>query len=108
MTATLQKRQGDLFFKAVAKPSKGELKKYNSAILAHGEVTGHHHSIVSPSLDEIDMLVDEEGHIYMQSDKTIVIEHQEHAPIELPPGSQYCMTRQREYDPVMEERKVQD
>lgn len=107
MAQNFQKRQGDLFFAAVKKKPDGR-KEHKSPILALGEATGHSHKIFSPSVEEIEMSVDPQGNIYMKSDKTIVISHDEHADIELPPGQEYCMSRQREYDAVEQERVVAD
>lgn len=106
MVEKYQCRQGDLLFTA-AKCQSTHLTPRSDPILAHGEVTGHVHIIAEPSLDEIDMFVDEDGNIWMHSDKEIVIEHDEHDPIRLPPGPEYCMTRQREYDPIKQDRERQ-
>jgi len=79
-------------------------------VLAYGEVTGHKHFIVSPSLDEVDMLVDQDGCIWLHSDQDIVISHDEHGDVTLPAGKQYKMIHQREYDPMAadRERRVAD
>lgn len=105
----VQQRQGDLFF-CESTIDSSKLKKKNDAILAHGEVTGHAHRVCSPDLSEVDMFVDDQGHIYLRSDKDIVISHDEHGTITLPGGKEYCMTRQREYDAISaeKERKVAD
>jgi hypothetical protein len=104
-------RQGDILFEKVKSPSKTAKKPMINNIIAYGEVTGHAHKIFDPSLAELQSLVDENGDIFvMSSDKNITITHDEHDPITLEKGSWWCITRQREYDPlaVMRERKVAD
>lgn len=104
-----QSRQGDLYFKIVAKPRNlGRMKPYKSRILAFGEVTGHCHAIKGET--EVDSYVDTNGDIYMRSLVETVVGHDEHADIRLPAGNWICVTRQREYDPIAEdrERKVAD
>ncbi len=109
---TMQARQGDIFFKTVSKdnlPSK--LKKKTDNILAYGEVTGHSHKIMSPSISEMESFVDEKGDIYVLSpNEDIRIGHDEHDVITLPKNEWICVSRQREYDPlaVEKERKVAD
>lgn len=100
-----QARQGDLFFSEVDQDFPKNLPKRTDGILAHGEVTGHMHQITSPSLEEVDMTVDETGHIFMTSTKDIVISHDEHDDVILPAGKTYRMTRQREYDASAAERE---
>jgi hypothetical protein len=56
-------------------------------------------------------MVDQNGDIYVLSkNKDITISHDEHDPIMLEKNSWWCITRQREYDPigVMRERRVAD
>lgn len=81
-------------------------------ILLRGEATGHHHSFGvanatlyryrpddMPSGLSVGLLViDQNG---------ARLEHQEHAPIDVPPG-RYHVRRQREYDPIGELRLVAD
>jgi hypothetical protein len=108
----MQARQGDIFFKTVSKdnlPSK--LKKKTDNILAYGEVTGHSHKIMSPSISEMESFVDEKGDIYVLSpNEDIRIGHDEHDVITLPKNEWICVSRQREYDPlaIEKERKVAD
>lgn len=105
-----QARQGDIFFEVVKGKPKGA-KKHTSNILAYGEVTGHSHKIMSPSISEMESYVDERGDIYVLSpNKEIRITHDEHADIVLPMGEWICVSRQREYDPLAadKERRVFD
>jgi hypothetical protein len=100
-------RQGDVLIEQIAKlPEKVKPVKRESGrvVLAHGEATGHHHSIYSS------------GTALMEAPSTerflsvgpagAALEHQEHATIKLPPGS-YRVRRQREYSPEAI-RNVQD
>lgn len=66
-------------------------------ILAHGEATGHAHAIRSAAAD----LLGVGDERYLRATEPIVIEHEEHAPIDLPAG-EYRVVIQREYvpDPV--------
>lgn len=105
-----QARQGDIFFKSVNSKPK-DLKKYNSNILAYGEVTGHSHKIISPSISEMESYVDENGDIYVLSVlEDIKIGHDEHNVVTLPKNEWICISRQREYDPLAaeKERRVAD
>jgi hypothetical protein len=108
-----QARQGDIWFQKV----KGKPKvASNSApmtnnIIAYGEMTGHSHKIYDPPFSELESMVDQNGDIYVLSkSKDITISHDEHDPIMLEKNSWWCITRQREYDPigVMRERRVAD
>lgn len=105
-----QARQGDIFFKSVKSAPKN-LKKYQSNILAYGEVTGHSHKIISPLVSEMESYVDENGDIYVLSAlEEIRIGHDEHNEIVLPKNEWICISRQREYDPLAaeKERRVAD
>ena len=102
----MQARQGDIFFRQVENP-RGN-KKLETPVLAYGEVTGHSHKIMTPALAEMESFVDENGDIYMMSpNQQIVIGHDEHNNITLPAGQWFCVTRQREYDPLAENRQRQ-
>lgn len=101
----MQARQGDIFFETVSKPpSKGE--KLGNNVLAYGEVTGHSHRVISPSMEQLDSVVDEQGDIYVRClTGPITIGHDEHDQVELP-AKEWCrITRQREYDPLAAERE---
>lgn len=105
-----QARQGDIFFKSVKNAPK-KLKKHQGNILAYGEVTGHSHKIISPSVSKMESYVDENGDIYVLSTREeIRIGHDEHNEIVLPKNEWICISRQREYDPLAaeKERRVAD
>jgi len=107
-----QARQGDIFFEEVSEdkvPREG--KPLNSLTLAYGEATGHTHAIVSPTkLSDLDSVVDEEGNIYVKSAEKILVDHDEHGAVTLEPDTWYCISGQREYDPlaIERERRVAD
>ena len=106
----MQARQGDIFFKTV-KNIPNNMKKKTDNILAYGEVTGHSHKIMSPSISEMESFVDENGDIYVLSEhEDIKIGHDEHDVITLPKGKWICVSRQRSYDPLAidKERLVAD
>ena len=106
---SFQSRQGDIFFERVAKlPSKG-LKKKTDAILAYGEMTGHSHKITT-AISDCESYVDEQGDIYIRSNKDIAVGHDEHSTITLPANEWICVSRQREYSPLeaSRERRVAD
>jgi hypothetical protein len=107
-----QARQGDIFFRTVSQDKLPKnLKKRDSNILAYGEVTGHSHKIMSPSIAEMESYVDTNGDIYVLSPtEDIRIGHDEHNVVVLPANEWVCVSRQREYDPlaVENERKVAD
>lgn len=101
----MQARQGDIFFKVVSSVPK-KVKKKTDNILAYGEVTGHSHKIVEPSLDQLEMVTDEQGDIFVRSaDQEIKVWHDEHNVITLPANQWICVSRQREYDPLAENRQ---
>jgi hypothetical protein len=101
-----QARQGDLFFKKVNGFPKNS-RPNKDKVLAYGEVTGHKHQIISPPMSKLDSYVDEKGDIYVRSSKEeIVIEHDEHGPIVLPPNQWFSISRQREFDAIKEEERL--
>lgn len=80
-------------------------REHGRVVLAHGEMTGHHHSIVC---DDVDLLtpdgspfvsVDEAAELYLAVHcDPVDLTHQEHATITIQPGN-YRVIRQREYTP---------
>ena len=103
-------RQGDVLIEGIATiPVTAKAQKPSRAIiLAHGEVTGHHHCLevadpadwwkkgkIAPTLEKPSML---EGEIFVSLPKGGAVKHDEHSKIELPAGK-YRVTRQREYSP---------
>lgn len=92
-------RQGDVLIEQIAElpPGLERQKPENGRIiLAHGEATGHHHSL---AVDPADWWKNPgSGEQFLTVKEETAVEHQEHAPIALPPGN-YRVTRQREYAP---------
>jgi len=103
-------RQGDVLIECIETIPTEAVKQKRSRriILAHGEVTGHHHSLETS--DPADWW--KEGEISFANEKPSTLAgalflalpdggaviHQEHGKIELPAGN-YRVTRQREYSP---------
>jgi len=101
-----QARQGDIFFRQVSEPPR-KGKKLTTNILAYGEVTGHAHKISSPDLSKCESIVDEKGDIFIKSQDEIVVDHDEHGTVKLEPDKWFCISRQREYDPLAAEKERQ-
>ena len=89
-------RQGDLLIERIESiPNEAKKQKRQRIILAHGEATGHHHSV--EQIDAADWWKTEtEQFVHVKTATEVV--HQEHAPIALPPGK-YQVSRQVEYTP---------
>jgi len=117
-------RQGDVLLIRVPQPIdtlklKLVPREDGQVVLAHGEVTGHAHRLSSLEcnlfIDERRLISEEDtvgifsrlggGAVgrpvpdkVLEVKETVMLTHEEHGPIELPPG-QYIVRRQREYDP---------
>ena len=95
-------RQGDVLITRIAALPKSATKlarEHNRVILAHGEVTGHHHSFCEETVDLYAPAVPEAGVTYLEVRAAMaMLTHQEHATIRVAPGT-YKVTRQREYSP---------
>jgi len=98
-------RQGDVLVVALDEFPKGvdssKMKKYNHAdqlVLAYGETTGHHHTVVGNS-KVAEALKEEYGEdIFFELDKPSALTHDEHDTVELPAGK-YQKVQQQEYSP---------
>lgn len=98
-------RQGDVLLVKINKiPDANENMTKGDIILAHGEVTGHAHRIVAPTTKA--RLWDASAERFLQVMETVSLTHEEHATIEIPPGS-YRVAIQTEYSPE-ELRNVAD
>ncbi len=109
-TGTIHYRQGDVLIERIAGISGNATKQKPSThlILAHGEVTGHHHALTAES--PVDWFQPDEmpaagreanplaGRLYVSLPAGGVVTHQEHSKIQLPAGH-YRIIRQREYSP---------
>lgn len=88
-------RHGDVLIQKVSK-LPGTAKQLKHRTLAHGELTGHSHSIKEK--DGV-ALWQAAGELFLRIEaKQATVVHQEHAPIEIPHGI-YRVWRQREYTP---------
>lgn len=111
-------RQGDVLIERIESIPTGatKQKRAKAIILAHGEVTGHHHQLqtrdpadwwkqgeIAPTLEKPATLA---GEIFVTLPEGGIVTHDEHSKIELPAGN-YRVTRQREYHPA-EIRNVRD
>ena len=94
-------RQGDVLIERIdslPKNIKKLAREQGRVVLAHGEATGHHHSLVD---EHVALFTSSEqtGVTFLEvCDAMAALTHQEHATITLPPGN-YRVTRQREYSP---------
>lgn len=96
--ATVMLRQGDvLLVPADAIPDDARVitRDNGRVVLAYGEVTGHAHAIAS---HEATQLRDGDDR-YLRLEAAATLAHEEHAPIEVPPGV-YRIVIQREYVPA--------
>jgi hypothetical protein len=93
-------RQGDVFIELVARePAVGDEIPRDATgrvILAAGEVTGHHHAIRAPGVCHLRAEGVSPYTVLRVTDEGALLEHEEHAPIALPPGT-YRVSIQREY-----------
>jgi hypothetical protein len=88
-------RQGDVLLRQVSKLPKTAQRKKDK-VLAYGEATGHRHQFTSPFAE---LFVDVDGKQYAFLVETAMLEHEEHANIEVPKGT-YELIIQREFDLV--------
>ena len=102
-------QQGDVLIKQIDQvPQKAEAVQCDiqgRLILAHGEVTGHSHTVEAGvrvrlyTLDEI---------LFLEVESRVTVVHPEHRPIALPPGH-YRIEQVREFDYLSHEgRAVRD
>lgn len=111
MTTRHIMRQGDVLLRPVAKLPK-ELApvpaENGRVVLAHGEVTGHHHSF---ALADSIALFREDGSgggLFLSvSGAPAALEHQEHSTLVIQPGA-WQVIRQREWSDADEPIQVSD
>lgn len=88
-------RQGDVMFRLVDSIPPGATKR-ESGIIAYGEATGHTHALADLKAAEV---LEFDGKLFVQvGEAGVSIRHQEHGPIDLPPGL-YDVSIQQEYSP---------
>lgn len=106
-----QLQQGDVLLNSIDKlPSglKARAKDQRGVVLAEGEVTGHYHAIANE--EGVSILDGPNGTMYLVNETAhdVVINHQEHKPISVPPGNHEIKIVQ-EHDYLTEMvRPVQD
>jgi len=92
-------RHGDVLLTKIESIPK-EAKKIAGATLALGEVTGHHHSFTSGTVQLYEPKTATDGVKYVDvATKSASLTHQEHKEIRVPQG-QYKMSIEREYNPM--------
>lgn len=100
-------RQGDVLLRETDRKITAKHKLVardgGRVVLAYGEVTGHAHALCEPHVELFDL----RGERLLKLEKPANLVHEEHATIPLPAGL-YEVVRQREYDPELESRQVQD
>ena len=95
---TVMLRQGDVLLvpaDAVPEDARVVARDDGRVVLAYGEVTGHAHAIASRAATQLRDGDDR----YLRLDAEATLAHEEHAPIEVPPGV-YRIVIQREYVPA--------
>ena len=94
-------RQGDVLLVKVDEPPADARTVPRDGrgrfVLAEGEATGHAHVVAGPEAQLVTQEQADELYLLVHGDE-VVVEHDEHDAIHLPPGS-YRVIRQREYAP---------
>lgn len=102
-----QIRQGDVFLKPfsgnISQGAKPVLPENGNLILAHGEATGHAHTVTA---DKCRLYNLPDGGMLLEVLSPTTVMHQEHEHLPIAQGL-YFVTRQREYTPD-EIRRVAD
>ena len=93
-------QQGDVTIKPVARIPAGA-SGTGSRVLAEGEATGHKHLAQA---DDVRLFL-HDGALYMSAPTGTTVVHEEHHPLEIPPGA-YLIGTVREYDHFAEEARV--
>ena len=103
----LTNQHGDvLFFRidSIPKTAKSVAQKSDRKVIKEGEHTGHAHV----TYDDVQILVDAQGRMFIEADEPFVIEHEEHDKQVIEKGL-YEIDIVREYDYDAEAiRRVQD
>ena len=90
-------RQGDVLLvpvDAIPEKARPVARDNGRVVLAYGEVTGHAHAISSAAATQLHDDIER----YLRLTAVATLQHEEHAAIELAPGS-YRIVIQREYVP---------
>lgn len=92
-------QQGDVTIKPVDTIPAGATSA-NSRVLAEGEATGHKHLAEAEDVT----LYLHDGTLYMNAPTGTTVVHEEHGPLQIPPGK-YQIGIVREYDHFAEEAR---
>ena len=100
-------QQGDVLFHREPFPTDtASVTKLRTSVIQEGEHTGHAHRLVSGEYEFVEVPDTKARHLRVIT--PTLLKHEEHAPIELPPG-EYRIGIVREYDHFEEEaRYVRD
>lgn len=110
MGGTVQYRQGDVLLiscDALPTSARAIAPLGERVILAHGEVTGHAHTMNADRVRYFREDGSGNGFIQVHGRASVDLLHQEHAPVSVEPGL-YEVRRQREYRPHAAARFVAD
>ena len=91
-------RQGDVLLvriEAIPDTARPVARDNGRVVLAYGEVTGHAHAISSAAATQLHDDIER----YLRLTSAATLQHEEHAAIELAPGT-YRIVIQREYVPA--------
>ncbi len=102
-------RQGDVVMRAVDRIPANTTRidrEDGRIVLAHGEATGHAHSITAPEEEATFLSADERGR-FLRLVADVEVTHEEHAPIRLPAG-QYEIILQREWSEADDDRRERE
>lgn len=104
MTTDRWYQQGDVTIQPATIPTGN--RKDAGRVLAHGEVTGHAHRLTEASDG---LLVEIDGQLYLRvGEGGATVVHEEHGPVDLPPG-EYKIGKVLDYDHFLNEaREVRD
>lgn len=95
-------RQGDVLLVPITEIPVATRKRKSEngrRILARGEATGHHHSVVADAHTDLLELPGQDELYLLVKEGNALLEHQEHAALVVPPG-RYKVVIQREYAPA--------
>ena len=87
-----------------SRPHRSVERDDGRIVLAYGEATGHAHAIADADAELIEL---ETGERFLVTARGVSLRHEEHAAVELPPGS-YRVVRQREYAPAPDDDESGD
>ena len=97
---TPQLRQGDVLLEEFDGPLPEGVDiplENGRMVLAHGEATGHVHSIAP--MRGARFIETKEGRRFLSLPSPALLEHQEHTALAVPAGKVHEVVRQREYSP---------